>query len=172
MMVDKILKMPLFCRCFVKVFRKDDFDDIDVTFMTPRQKVDLTLGWVGGKKKIIKGEITGFSFTINQDLSYDVTLSIAGAGDGLANADYTTLEIKRIRLWRRRKWKRVTATDICKFYAATAEIDTKPDDGRADYFTRKGIKIGLVNHQMEREDFSVTLLQMIMFNHMLLLGNW
>ena len=32
----------------VKVFRKDDFDDIDVTFMTPRQKVELTL--CGGSK--------------------------------------------------------------------------------------------------------------------------
>ena len=139
----------------IKVFRKDDFDDIDVTFMTPRQKVDLTLGWVGGKKKIIKGEITGFSFTINQDLSYDVTLSIAGAGDGLANADYTTLRDKGALDYEdEESGKRVTSTDIfANFVAAAAEIDTKPDDGRADYFTRKGIKIGLVNHQMEREGF-------------------
>ena len=45
--------------------------------------------------------------------------------------------------------KRVT-TAYLKFYSEKAEIDTKPDDGREVILEKKN-KIGLVNHQMERE---------------------
>ena len=31
----------------LKVYSKDDFDDIDVAFMTPRRKVKITIGYVG-----------------------------------------------------------------------------------------------------------------------------
>ena len=59
--------------------------------MTPRRKVKITIGYVGGSKYELEAEITGFNFTINSDLSYDVTIKAAGAQDGLIEADYTTL---------------------------------------------------------------------------------
>ena len=75
----------------LKVFSREDFDKIDVTFMTPRQKVIIEIGYVGESAEKIKGEITGFNFTINQDLSYDVTIKVAGAGDGVVKTDFSTL---------------------------------------------------------------------------------
>ena len=75
----------------LKVYNKDDFNKVDTAFMTPRRKVKITIGYVGGSKYELKAEITGFNFTINSDLSYDVTIKAAGAQDGLIEADYTTL---------------------------------------------------------------------------------
>ena len=42
-----------------------------------------------------------------------------------------------------KKVKKSKSTDILTNFLArmAAEIDTKPDDGRADYFTRKGKKL-------------------------------
>ena len=60
--------------------------------MTPRQRVKITIGWVGGTAKTVTGEITGFNFTINSDLSYDVSLKVAGAADGVLDVDYMTLK--------------------------------------------------------------------------------
>lgn len=75
----------------LKVYSKDDFDDIDVAFMTPRRKVKITIGYVGDSSYVLQAEITGFNFTINSDLSYDVSLKATGATDGLIEVDYTTL---------------------------------------------------------------------------------
>lgn len=76
----------------LKVYNKDDFDNIDVAFMTPRRKVKITIGYVGSSNPyVLQAEITGFNFTINSDLSYDVSLKAAGATDGLVEVDYTTL---------------------------------------------------------------------------------
>lgn len=75
----------------IKVYNKSDFDAIDQTFMTPGHRCQFTIGWVGGAAMTQKGDITNFDFSINQDLSYDVTIKVGGMSDGITGADFLTL---------------------------------------------------------------------------------
>lgn len=70
-----------------KVYNKTDFDAIDRTFFTPGHRCAVDIGWVGGQAKTITGDICGFDFSINQDLSYDVTIKIGGMTDSVKGAD-------------------------------------------------------------------------------------
>ena len=49
----------------VKVYSSKDFDKLDKAFMTPRRKVKITIGYVGGSTYNLEAEIKGFNFTIN-----------------------------------------------------------------------------------------------------------
>ena len=70
-----------------KVYNKNDFDAIDQTFFTPGHRCEVDIGWVGGGGVTVRGDICGFDFSINQDLSYDVTIKIGGMTDGVKGAD-------------------------------------------------------------------------------------
>ena len=70
-----------------KVYNKNDFDAIDQTFFTPGHRCEVDIGWVGGEAVTVRGDICGFDFSINQDLSYDVTIKIGGMTDGVKGAD-------------------------------------------------------------------------------------
>ena len=134
----------------LKVFSRDDFDKIDVTFMTPRQKVILEIGYVGESAEEIKGEITGFNFTINQDLSYDVTIKVAGAGDGVVKTDFSTLrDLSSNTYTDDESGESVTSTDIFTNYVALAANSTTPSPAQGRAVSRPDGFIGWVNHQME-----------------------
>ena len=157
----------------LKVYSKDDFDDIDVAFMTPRRKVKITIGYVGGNKPyVLQAEITGFNFTINSDLSYDVSLKAAGATDGLIEVDYTTLRKDGptpITYEDPEGDKEIESTDvITNFLALMAKttsdlkrgtfpwLDAGGDmsDGSSTYDT--STEILAINHQMS-EGFDLTI---------------
>ena len=70
-----------------KVYNKNDFDAIDQTFFTPGHRCEVDIGWVGGEAVTVRGDVCGFDFSINQDLSYDVTIKIGGMTDGVKGAD-------------------------------------------------------------------------------------
>ena len=131
----------------VKVYNKSDFDQIDQTFMTPRQRVNLIIGWVGSSSVTVKGEITGFNFTINQDLSYDVSLKVAGAADGVVDVDSQMVKDEE-------SGKEVPSKDlITNLVGIASKISGQPSGGKAKKYNRSGVKLGLVNHQMQTTGF-------------------
>lgn len=139
----------------VKVYNKSDFDQIDQTFMTPRQRVNLIIGWVGSSSVTVKGEITGFNFTINQDLSYDVSLKVAGAADGVVDVDYMTLKDVGAQMVKdEESGKEVPSKDlITNLVGIASKISGQPSGGKAKKYNRSGVKLGLVNHQMQTTGF-------------------
>jgi len=138
----------------LKVYSKDDFNDIDLAFMTPRRKVRITIGYVGSSKYELEAEITGFNFTINSDLSYDVTIKAAGAQDGLIEADYTTLREGgpvSENFTDSESGKNVESPDVITNFLARMARSTNDTwsiftDGEANYDS--GEKILVINHQM------------------------
>ncbi len=144
------------CNC--KVYNQAHFDHIEKNFMTPRQRVKITIGWVGGNAKTVTGEITGFNFTINSDLSYDVSLKVAGAADGVLDVDYMTLkDVGKETVKDPESGKEVPSTDlITNLVGISSKLTGKPAEGKAQ--VRSGgagkPKIGLVNHQMVNTGWS------------------
>ena len=144
----------------LKVYNEDDFNKVDTAFMTPRRKVKITIGYVGGSKYELEAEITGFNFTINSDLSYDVTIKAAGAQDGLIEADYTTLRENgpaAESYTDEESGKKVESPDvITNFLARMARVTNDTSgfgtDGEAMYDS--GEKILVINHQMEEGFFN------------------
>ncbi len=140
-----------------KVYNSSDFDKIEKTFMTPRQRVEITIGWVGGTSKKVKGEITGFNFTINADLSYDVSLKVAGAADGVVDVDYMTLKgVGKELVKDPESGKEVPSTDlVTNLVGIASKLTGKPAGGKAQ--VRSGgagaPNIALVNHQMQATGF-------------------
>ncbi len=138
----------------VKVYSSKDFDKLDKAFMTPRRKVKITIGYVGGSTYNLEAEITGFNFTINSDLTYDVTLKAAGAQDGLISADYTTLrkggpdaeKYKDDESQKVIKSTDVITNFLAKMATSTNEASTIGTDGEAKYDS--STKMLVVNHQM------------------------
>ena len=146
----------------LKVYNEDDFNKVDKAFMTPRRKVTITIGYVGGSKYELEAEITGFNFTINSDLSYDVTIKAAGAQDGLIEADYTTLRKggpTAESYTDDESGKEIKSTDVITNFLArmatsTSEARTAGTDGEAHY--NSTTKMLVVNHQMA-EGFELAL---------------
>jgi len=138
----------------LKVYNEDDFNKVDKAFMTPRRKVTITIGYVGGSKYELEAEITGFNFTINSDLSYDVTIKAAGAQDGLIEADYTTLRkggpaaetYKDDESGKEIKSTDVITNFLARMATSTSEARTRGTDGEAHY--NSSTKMLVVNHQM------------------------
>lgn len=135
----------------LKCWNKSDFDKIEKSFMTPGMRCQIKLGWVGGDVAKVKGDVTGFNFSINSDLSFDITIKIGGIMEGILNADFTTLkDLKPIEYEDKESGEKVTATDIVsQIVGAHANADFKPADGKAN----GAAGIGRANHQMERSGF-------------------
>lgn len=119
--------------------------------MTPGMRCLIKLGWVGGDVAKVKGDVTGFNFSINSDLSFDITIKVGGIMEGILNADFTTLkDLKPIKYEDKESGEKVTATDIVsQIVGEHANADFKPADGKA--IGSGGF--GRANHQMERSGF-------------------
>lgn len=135
----------------LKCWNKSDFDKIEKSFMTPGMRCLIKLGWVGGDTAKVKGDVTGFNFSINSDLSFDITIKVGGIMEGILNADFTTLkDLKPIEYEDKESGEKVTATDIVsQIVGAHANADFKPNDGKAN----GAAGLGRANHQMERSGF-------------------
>ena len=135
----------------LKCWNKSDFDKIEKSFMTPGMRCLIKLGWVGGDVAKVKGDVTGFNFSINSDLSFDITIKVGGIMEGILNADFTTLKnLKPIEYEDSESGEKVTATDIVsQIVGAHANAKFKPNDGKAN----GAAGIGRANHQMERSGF-------------------
>jgi len=134
----------------LKCWNKSDFDGIETSFMTPGRRCLIKLGWIGGDVAKIAGDVTGFNFSINADLSFDITIKLGGIMEGILSADFTTLQKEGIEYEDKESGEKVRATDIVSnLVGAHANAEFKPADGKA--IAAAGL--GRANHQMERSGF-------------------
>lgn len=127
------------CSVAVKVYNKNDFDEIDKTFFTPGHRVKVQVGWVGGEFDTLIGDITGFDFSINQDFSYDCTIKIGGMTDGVKGADLIYakgLDVKGLEYEDEESEKTVIPSDIISgLIGVAARNDSEAKRGKAKEYS-------------------------------------
>ena len=126
----------------VKVYNKNDFDSIDQTFFTPGHRCVVDIGWVGGTATSVTGDVTGFDFSINQDLSYDCTIKLGGMTDGVKGADLIFskgLGVKNLKYTDPESESEVIPTDIISGLTAVSTLNTSEAiAGRAQDYGGEG----------------------------------
>ena len=133
----------------LKCYNSSDFDQIEKTFMTPGHRCNIGIGYAGTGLETIQGDVVGFNFSINYDLSYDITIKLGGVMDSVLSADFLTLsgDTKKIN-----KYKDPESGDetvpkdiIGNLVGEASQVTTEAQDGKAKVVGN----IGLVNHQMD-----------------------
>ena len=125
-----------------KIYNKSDFDEIDQTFFTPGHRCEVDMGWVGGESSTVRGDIVGFDFSINQDLSYDCTIKIGGMTDGVKGADLIFgkgVNFGNLTYQDPETEEDITPTDVISALTGASTLNkSEAVAGRArDYFERK-----------------------------------
>lgn len=137
----------------IKVFSLADLNSMDNSFLVPGQRINISLGWVGGTSEKIEAEIVGYDFSINQDGSFDLNIKAGGKLDGVVETDFFTLsQSKPFAYTDPESKKEVVPSDIIGNIIGEATEKLKsvsPGDGKAQTVGA----FANVNHQMERKGF-------------------
>jgi len=133
----------------LKCYNSSDFDEIEKTFMTPGHRCNIGIGYAGTGLETIQGDVVGFNFSINYDLSYDITIKLGGVMDSVLSADFLTLsaDTKKINNYKDPESgdETVPKDIIGNLVGEASQVKTKAKDGKAKVVGN----IGLVNHQMD-----------------------